>query len=54
MKKPVPHCAVMRTLIEIEPRPRVSNATRQALTVALLNLYGVSRPPFNYMTEMAR
>jgi hypothetical protein len=26
--------AVMRTLIEIEPRPRASRATRQALTVA--------------------
>jgi len=28
--------AVMRTLIEIEPSPRASNATLQALTVALV------------------
>jgi hypothetical protein len=28
--------AVIRTLIEIEPRPRTSSATRHALMVALL------------------
>ncbi len=28
--------AVMRTLIETDPRPRASSATRQALTVALV------------------
>ena len=29
--------AVIRTLIETAPRPRASSATRQALTVALVN-----------------